>query len=104
MTSIVSSAITTLVAGFTAAQGPLIGQEESGWRLACTVAATFGFVSAVCVGLNQQLKISDRLSANKECLGRLKSLDVSMATGSRNREEISKEYEEIVRLYPELVQ
>ncbi len=37
--SIVSSAVTTLVAGLTAAQGPIVGQEEAGggwpalWRL-----------------------------------------------------------------------
>lgn len=100
---IVSSAASTLVAGFTAAQGPVIGEGPEGWRMACIVAAVFGFVATVCTGLVQQLKIGDRLSQGNQCLGKLRSLDLAITTGSQSWEEIVEEYQEIVRAYPELV-
>jgi hypothetical protein len=103
VTSIASSAVTTLVAGITAVQGPVVGQGDPGWRLACVVAAIFGLVSAVCVGLNQQLKLSDRQAQSYQCTGRLKALDAAITTGSRNQEEVAKEYEEIVKTYPEYI-
>jgi hypothetical protein len=97
---IVSSTATTLVAVITAAQGPIVGEGVEGWRLACIVAAVFGFASTVCTGLTQQLKISDRLSEGNQCLGKLRALDVAITTGSRSWEEIVKEYEEIARACP----
>jgi hypothetical protein len=101
---IVSSAATTLVAGFTAAQGPVVGGDGvAGWRLACIVAAVFGFVSTVCTGLSQQMKFSDRLSQGNQCVGRLRSLDVAITTGSRGWDEIAREYEDIAKTYPDLI-
>jgi hypothetical protein len=101
--SISSSAISTLVAGITAAQGPVIGVGIDGWRVTCIIAAVFAFVSTVSTGLSQQLRISDRLSGGNQCVGRLRSLEVTIATGSHSWEEIVSEYEGIVRTYPELI-
>ena len=98
-----SSAASTLVAGITAAQGPVIGEGAEGWRVACIVAAVFGFASTVSTGLVQQLKIGDRLSKGNQCLGKLRALDVSITTGSRSWKEIAEEYEEIARTCPELI-
>jgi ABC-type uncharacterized transport system substrate-binding protein len=98
-----SSAAATLVAGITAAQGPVVGTGIEGWRVACIVAAVFAAASTASTGLNQQLKISDRLAKGTQCVGRLKSLDIVIATDSRGREEIVKEYEEIAKTYPELI-
>lgn len=103
VSGIASSAASTLVAGTTAAQGPIIGEGAQGWRVACIVAAVFGFVATVCTGLVQQLKISDRLSKGNQCLGKLRSLDLDIAAGSRSWEETIQEYQEIVKGYPELV-
>ena len=98
-----SSAASTLVAGITAAQGPVVGEGTEGWRVACIVAAVFGFASTVSTGLSQQLKINDRLSEGTQCVSKLRSLDVVITTGSRSWEEIVKEYEEIAKTYPELI-
>lgn len=98
-----SSAASTLVAGITAAQGPVVGEGTEGWRVACIVAAVFGFASTVSTGLSQQLKINDRLSEGTQCVSKLRSLDVVIITGSRSWEEIVKEYEEIAKTYPELI-
>ena len=101
VSGIVSSAVSTLVAGVTSAMGPLVGEGISGWRLACIVAAVFGFVSTIVMGLTQQLRLNDRLSENKQCLGRLRALDFSITAGSQNWAEITKEYAEILRSFPE---
>ena len=101
--SIVSSSATTLVAAITAAQGPIIGEGPEGWKISCIIAAFFGFTATICVGLNQQLKVSDRLSKSNQCLGRLQSLDVATDIGSRNTNEIMKEFEELVKVYPEIM-
>lgn len=103
VSGMVSSAASTLVAGITAVQGPIIGKGVNGWRVACIVAAVFGFVATVCTGLVQQLKIGDRLSKGNQCLGKLRSLDLAITTGSQSWEEIVQEYQEIVKAYPELV-
>jgi hypothetical protein len=101
ITGIASSAASTLVAGITAAQGPVVGEGTEGWRVACIVAAVFAFVSTVSSGLGQQLKTGDRLLEGRQCVGRLRALDVTIATGSREWEEIVQEYEEIAKTYPE---
>ena len=97
-----NSGVSTLVTGVTAALGPVVGDGIPGWRLACAVGAVFGFATTVSVGLNQQLKLGERLSEANQCLGRLKFLDVAMETGSRSWTEISEEYEEILRTYPDI--
>lgn len=99
--SIMSSAATTLVAGITAAQGPIVGEGIPGWRITCIVAAVFDFATTVFTGLSQQLKIDDRLSEGYQCVGRLRSLDLTIATGSQRWEEIISEYSEIAKSYPE---
>lgn len=97
-----NSGVSTLVTGVTAAGGPVVGEGIPGWRMACIVGAVFGFATTVSVGLNQQLKLGERLSEANQCLGRLKFLDVAIDTGSRTWAEISEEYEEILRTYPDI--
>lgn len=99
--SIVTSAATTLVTAVAAASGPVVGDGTAGWQVSCAIAAVFGFATTVCVSLNQQLRLADRLSKANESGGRLKSLVVAMSAGSRDRDDIATEYAEIVRDYPE---
>ncbi len=103
MTGIASSAGSTLVAGVTAATGPLVGTGDAGWRLACIVAAVFAFVATVSTGLKQQLKFSDRLAKGAQCVGKLRALDVTITTGDQNWQEIADEYKEIAKTYPEFI-
>jgi hypothetical protein len=102
ITGIVSSAATTLVAGGTAAAGPMVGSGTAGWRIACIVAAVLAFTATVSTALSQQMKISEQLVQGTQCVGRLRSVEVAIATGSQSWEEITKEYGEIVRGYPEI--
>jgi hypothetical protein len=103
VTGMTTSAASTLVAGITAAQGPLIGSGIEGWRVSCIIAAVFACAATISTGLSQQLKINDRITEGTQCVGKLKSLDVAITTGSRSLAEISKEYEEIAKTYPEFI-
>jgi len=101
--SMTFSGASTLVAGITSAGGPIIGSGIEGWRLACIVAAVLGFISTISTGVSQQLETSDHLLEGTLCLGKLKSLDMSITIGSRTREEIIKEYEQIAESYPKFI-
>jgi len=103
ISGVTSSGLAALVTGVTAAAGPIVGEGIPGWRLACIVGAILAFAGSLLVGLNQQLKVGDRLTEGSQCLGRLRFLEVSMATGSRDWEEIVDEYEAIVTAYPEVI-
>ena len=81
--SLISSAATTLVAGGAVLTGITVGLGIGGWLSSCFVAAALGFVSTICVGVMQQLKLGERLPVGQLCVGRLRALDVALTTGSR---------------------
>lgn len=101
--SMAFSGASTLVAGITSAGGPIIGSGIEGWRLACIIAAIFGLTSTISTGAIQQLESTDRLSKGKDCLRKLRSLDLGITTGKKNWEEIIIEYEDLAITYPELI-
>jgi hypothetical protein len=101
VTSLLSSGATTLLTGATAAGGPAVGIGVGGWQLACVIAAGLGFVTTVCVGLNQQMQFADRLAKGLECLGRLKALDIAVVSGLRDDKELVAELEIILKVFPE---
>ena len=100
----VSSGGSTLVAALTAALGPLVGQGTAGWRFACIVAAILGFIATLCITFSQQLGINEKLTDATHSLGRLKSIDVAIATGIGDWDEITKEFQNIVQTYPDALQ
>lgn len=103
VTSLVTSGLTTLLTGLTAARGPMIGSGTQGWQLACVMAAILSFVGALCSGVTQQMRVGERLAKTLECLGRLKALDASVVMGSRADNEIAAEYENILRTYGDVL-
>ena len=103
ITSFTFSGIATLVAGITSAAGPVIGSGIEGWRMACIAAAVLSFASTIITGVSQQLKLNDRLLEGSQCLAKLRALDIGLTLGSRTWDEITSEYEDIVKTYPQLV-
>ena len=91
------------IAGITAAQGPIIGSGTEGWRLACIIAAVFGFASTISSGINQQLDTSDLIVEGTQCVKKLRSLELGITTGTKKWEEVNREYEDIVNDYPEFI-
>jgi len=94
---LVSSAASTLVAGGAALGGGAVGLATAGWQFFCILAALFSFATTVLVGVVQQLKLGERLPVGQLCVGRLRALDVALATDSRDWGEIIKEYEAIMK-------
>ncbi len=99
----VNSAVATLITALTAAVGPVIGEGPAGWRTSCIIGAVFAFGSTICVGLDKQLRTTDRLAVAHQALGRLRILDMAMLTGNRPWQEITKEFEDLFTTYPEIV-
>ncbi len=106
--NVVSPAAATLLAGLTAAVGgnTLFVQAASqsndgGWRLACILVAIFGFIATVSGMFKKQF--DDRLVQGNQCVGRLLSLDLAITTDSSNWEDLTKEYREIVKAFPEFI-
>lgn len=100
---IITSAATTLVAGITAAQGPVVGSGIPGWRLACVVAAILSFIATVSMGVAQQLKFEDRLPKSQDCLGRLRALQIALVSGQQETPELVQEYQKIVIEFADVV-
>jgi len=103
VSSVISSAAATLIAGLTAAQGPVVGTGTEGWRMACTAAAVFGFSATVSSGISQQLKVNEKLVLGTQCLKQLQTLDIGLSTGSKDIDEAAQEYRDIVHTYPEMM-
>jgi hypothetical protein len=103
VSSVISSAAATLIAGLTAAQGPVVGTGTEGWRLACGAAAVFGFSATVSSGISRQLKVNEKLVLGTQCLKQLQSLEIGLSTGSKDLDEAAREYRELVHTYPELM-
>jgi hypothetical protein len=96
---IITSALTTLVAGGTATQG-MLSPTRLDWPVAaCSLAALLSLVAAITGGLNQQWNLAERLMQGQNCVGRLRAIDVAFATGSRSPEELARDYEDIVRTF-----
>lgn len=103
LTTIIASGASTLIAGVTSAVGDAAQIGTEGWRLACILAAAFGFVSTISSGISKQQNLTDKLSEGKECLSRLKYLKTVGITGTKDWPEISQEFEAMVVRYPELL-
>jgi hypothetical protein len=101
--SLCVSALATLLAGLTAALGPLAGQGPSAWKLTCAAVAGFTALAGLMTGLHQKLSISDKLAKSFACAGRLNSLEISLALSKKDPETAVKEYEELLTSYPELL-
>jgi len=76
--------------------------EDGGWRLACALVAIFSFVATISGMFKKQFE--DRLTQGNQCVGRLLNLDLSITTGSSNSwEDVTKEYSEIAKTFPEFI-
>lgn len=102
ITTIVSSALTAVLTGLTAAQGPVVMPGVLDWQGACTIGATLSVATAISSGVSQQLNIAKRMMDGSQCVGRLRALELVVATQTRGAQEITNEYAEILRTYAEV--
>jgi hypothetical protein len=96
---LLTSTFATILAGYTAASNsPLMN-----WRWTCALVAVFTLCASIATGIQKQFDLSGNLSKISGCLGRLNALDLAVQLGIRSREEISKECEEIAKVYAEFI-
>ena len=103
LTSLSSSALGTLITGLTVANGPIIGTGVPGWRISCILAAILGFLTTMSVGLSQQLRVSERLANSHNCSGRLRALELILATQSKPWDLVVQDYETVLREFPDIL-
>ena len=108
VTSVVAPAAASLVAALTALIGgnDIFPQaaariDDGGWKLACALVAILAFIATVSSMFKKQA--DERLLQGNRCAGRLTALDAAIVTSSHSWEEMTKEYEDIVKAYPDLV-
>ena len=97
VTSLFASTFATILAGYTAASNSPL----TSWRWTCALVAVFTLAATISSGLQKQFDISGTLSKVSGYLGRLNAVDLAIKLGSRSREEIAKECEEIALQYPD---
>ncbi len=108
VTSVVTPAAATLVSAFTALIGgnnifpqAAAQVDDGGWKVACGLVAILAFIATVTSMFKKQA--DERLSQGNLCAGRLTALDAVITISSHSWEEMTKEYEDIVKAYPDLV-
>jgi hypothetical protein len=101
--SLIASGLATLLAGLTAALGPLAGQGPTAWKFTCGAVAAFTALAGVTTGFHQKFSISERLAKAYACAGRLRSLELSLNLSGKELSAAAKEFEEITAAYPEFV-
>jgi hypothetical protein len=99
--NLLCSTIATLLAGLTAASGPLMGEGTSAWRWTCAIIAVVTAGTALATGLQQRFKLPEQLARSLACAGRLRSLELSLQLSRLAPEEVGKEYEQLITAYAE---
>jgi hypothetical protein len=75
----------------------LLSPGAAGWHITCGLAAVLAFISTISLGIEQQLKLGERVPAGRNHVGRLRALDVVLTTGTRDWDEIAKEIELVIQ-------
>jgi hypothetical protein len=99
--SLVFSTVATLLAGLTAAAGPLLGEGTPAWRWTCGLIAIVTAAAAFTTGFHQRFQIPEHLARALSCAGRLRRLDLAIRLSRLGLDEVGNEYEELIATYPE---
>jgi hypothetical protein len=102
-TSVTCSSLATLVAGWAAALGPMVGEGPIAWKFTCGIVAIFTATATLLNGMQQGTRLSDRVSKAVACAGGLSALEVALTVTGRDIPEVSKEYEALVAQHQDLL-
>lgn len=95
------TSVATLLAGMTAATGPLVGAGPPAWRWTCGIIAVTTAGAAFTTGVQQKFKVPEALARALACAARLRSLDLALQLSRLPPEEVGQEYEQLLASYPE---
>jgi hypothetical protein len=99
--SLVFSTIATLLAGLTAASGPLVGEGPPAWRWSCALIALVTAAATFTTGIQQRFKVPEQLARALACAGQLRSLDLGLELARLAPDAAGAEYEQLLVSYPE---
>jgi hypothetical protein len=99
--NLVLTTLATLLAGLTAAGGPLIGEGPPAWRWTCGAIAVITAAAGLTAGFHQRFQLPDKLARALSCAGRLRSLELGLQLSRLTPEEATHEYEQLIASYPE---
>lgn len=100
--TIVGSALTAFITALTAVEGPVVIPGLLNWQGACSIGAVLSVITTIASGLSQQMNTSRRWVEGSQCVGRLRALELVVSTKTRDANEITTEYAEILRTYAEV--
>ncbi len=104
---IIAPAVATLIAALAAAAGgnnlfPFVtGVDDGGWKFACALAAGFSFIATMGSAFKE--RVDKHVTQSRACVGRLLALDMALSTGHLSREEMIKEYAEVLKDHAEFM-
>ena len=96
-----SERLATLLAGLTAATGPLMGEGPPAWRWTCAIVAVVTAGAALTTGVLQRYKVPEALARALACAARLRSLDLALQLARLEPDEVGQAYEQLLATYPE---
>jgi hypothetical protein len=99
--SLLFSTAATLLAGLTAAAGPLAGEGPPAWRMTCGIIAVVTAATALVTGVQQRFQIPEQLARALAVAGRLRGLELSLRLSRVGPEQAGHEYEQLIATYPE---
>ena len=100
--SLAATALATVLAGLTAAAGPLAGEGPPAWRLTCGAIAVITALSGALTGAHQRFRVPERRAQALTCLGRLRALELALGISRRDPTDVAREYQEVLAQHPEL--
>ena len=99
--NLILTTLATLLAGLTAAAGPLVGEGPPAWRWTCGAIAVVTAAAGLTAGFHQRFQLPDQLARVLSCAGRLRSLELGLQLARLSPQEASHEYEQLIASYPE---
>ncbi|MQA92409.1 MAG: hypothetical protein GEU90_19650 [Gemmatimonas sp.] len=99
--NLVLTTVATLLAGLTAATGPMVGEGTPAWRWTCGAIAVITAAAGLFAGFHQRFRLPEKLANTLSCAGRLRSLELGLRLTRLSPQEASHEYEQLIATYPE---
>lgn len=93
---IACSSLATLIAGWAAAAGPMIGEGFPAWQATCGVVAVFTAVAGTLGGVQQSANMPEKLGKLVAYAAKLTALEVALTVRGRDPSEVARDYETLI--------
>lgn len=90
------SSLATLIAGWAAATGPIVGEGTPAWKMTCGVVAVFTAAAGMMGGVQQGSQLTDRMSRLVSHAAKLGALEIALTVSGRDPAEVAREYETLI--------